>query len=259
MRNHSKYHAFNIKKEKGEARFRGKRYLFEEEWIPAPGIRLLREGFVLRKIDVAPFRIEKLNLQKVFQDLQRYFATLSLEDRMTVQNSWERLRSRLETLPNTICRLPKMDLLILPKQDISLQAVIPEHLGHIFVDDPVQDLEGETFPDDLDEGDFNQDIKEGLDVLIYSDIKKGRPWVGRIKELLGTNKFRIHWYKRRKGNEFVGVNNSDGSPYTSDLDNEMVILWNFSTRLNENSFSVSKFFLDQFKVEYDNHDSLLKR
>ena len=47
LRNYSNYHAFNINKEKGQARLRGKRYSFEKEWIPAAGIRLLSEDTVL--------------------------------------------------------------------------------------------------------------------------------------------------------------------------------------------------------------------
>jgi hypothetical protein len=175
LRNHSKYHAFNIKKEKGQARLRGKRYLFEAEWNPAPGIRLLNENTTLTPINIAPFRIEKLNLSKVYQDLQRFYATLPLEERMIVQRSWENLKKKLENLPMQIDSLLKMDVVKLPVQRPDGQVVIPDHLAHINGEDTIKDLEGDVFPDELDEADFNQDITEGLDVLIYSNIKQGRP------------------------------------------------------------------------------------
>ena len=119
LRNHSRYHAFQIKKQKGEARLRGKRYLFDEEWIPAPGIRLMREGTILTGIEVAPLRIDKLNLTKVYQDLQRYFGTLPLQERMQVQSSWEKLKRHLENLPLQSMIFPKMNIQNLPVQSKS--------------------------------------------------------------------------------------------------------------------------------------------
>jgi hypothetical protein len=83
--------------------------------------------------------------------------------------------------------------------------------------------------------------------------------VGRIREVIENSKFHIHWYARRKSdqNMFYATSNGDGTPYTSELDSASVILWNFSTRVDNTSFSVSKFFLNQFKVEYSRHDSLM--
>ena len=259
LRNHSNYHCSNIKKEHGQTKLRAKRYLYETQWNPAPGIRLLKEDYAsLEQIQVAPFRIEKLNMCKVYQDLQRYFVTLPLEERMIVQSSWEKLKLKLENLPNKVESLEVMNVLKLPVQDNSSQAVIPEHLAHINSEDKVKDLEGDTFPDDLDEADFDQEIKEGLDVLIYSDIKKHRPWVGRVLNVTNLSKFQIHWFERRKGdmNMYYAACNRDGSPYTSEIESASVILWNFSTRIDDASFSVSKFFLNQFKVEYSRHDAL---
>ena len=55
-------------------------------------------------------------------------------------------------------------------------------------------------------------------------------------------------------NVFHASSEPDGKPYTSDLDVETVILWNFSTRIDDNSFSVNDFFLNKFKEEYCRHD-----
>ena len=140
LRNHSNYHAFNIKKEKGQARLRGKRYSFEKEWIPSAGIRLLSEDTTLLPIGPAQFRIESLNLPKVFQDLQRYFVTLPLEDRMIVQSSWENLRKKIEDLPLQLKTLTKMDLRTLPVQCADNQVVIPDHLAHLNKEDNIKDL-----------------------------------------------------------------------------------------------------------------------
>ena len=48
------------------------------------------------------------------------------------------------------------------------------------------------FPESLDEGDFKEDMQEGLDVLVYSKVKKGRPWCGRIIKIVDSKKFLIH-------------------------------------------------------------------
>ena len=201
LRNHSHYHAFNIKKEKGETRLRGKRYLFDKEWNPAAGIRLLSEGTTFEPVGVAEFRIESLNLKKIYQDLSRYFVTLPLEERMTVQTSWDNIRKKLEDIPFLSDNLKKMNLSDLPVQCSENRVVIPDHLAHLNREDTIKDLEGDTFPEDLDEADFNQDLTEGLDVLIYSNIKQSRPWVGRIVQVTGQDGFRIQWYSRKKGDQ----------------------------------------------------------
>ena len=54
---------------------------------------------------------------------------------------------------------------------------------------------------------------------------------------------------------FVAASNGDGTPYVTELENDSVIFWNFSSVLDEQSFSVSKFFLNQFKLEYERHDN----
>ena len=71
--------------------------------------------------------------------------------------------------------------------------------------------------------------------------------------------FTIQWYERKKGNQnkFYASKNDDGSPYTSDLETGMVILWNFSTRVDDDCFLVNSFFLNKFKEEYALHDAAL--
>ena len=97
----------------------------------------------------------------------------------------------------------------------------------------------------------------GLDVLVYSKVKKGRPWCGRIIKIVDSHKFLIHWFVKAKGarNTFVASHNPDGSPYTSELEAGTVILWNFSSRIDQSSFQVNNFFLLKFKEAYIMHDN----
>ena len=108
----------------------------------------------------------------------------------------------------------------------------------------------------LEEADFQEDNREGVDVLIYTRTKIGRPWLGCVLRKI-DNQFTIQWYDRRKGdvNTFFALENPDGTPYTSDLDTGTVILWNFSSRIDDASFTVNSFFLDKFKEEYCRHDA----
>ena len=259
LRNHSKYHAFNIKKEKGQVKLRGKRYLFDDEWVPYTGIRLLKEGTDFPLVDPAEFRIKKLDLPKVFLHLQKYFSTLPLVERLGVQGSWDRLREKLEKLPSQADVLRKMNIHDLHSFDSIPQINLPHHFAHLGQDEIIPDLEGETFPEELNEADFEEDVKEGLDVLIYTRSKLGRPWLGRVLSKKDDFNFTIQWYEKRKGNQnnFYASKNADGSAYTSDLESGMVILWNFSTRIDDESFSVNCFFLNKFKEEYAVHDASL--
>ena len=259
LRNHSHYHAFNIKKDGGFVRLRGKRYLFDEQWVPYTGIRLLKEDTEFLQVDPAELRIEKLNLEKVFQNLQRFFVTLPLVERMKVQGSWENLREKLEKLPSQMTSFDRMELSKLKKQLPDIPTVLPQHFAHLSQDEEIPDLEGEVFPEQVDEADFQEDNKEGIDVLIYTRTKHNRPWVGRILERLSDTRFKIQWYERKKRNRnvFHASWNSDGSPYSEYLDVEMVLLWNFSTRVDDSSFYVNDFFLAKFKEEYCKYDANL--
>ena len=256
LRNHSNYHAFNLKKESGFVKLRGKRFLFDDEWCPVTGIRVLKEGTEFSSVGPAEFRIEKLNLPKIFQHLQRFFLTIPLVERMVVQGSWDKLREHLEKLPSQAELLKKLDIFELKPQNSDIPINIPQHFAHLSQDEVIPDLEGETFPEELDEADFNEDVKEGVDVLVYTKTKHGRPWIGRVLQKLDRSVFTLQWYERRKGNtnNFYASVNADGSPYTSNLDNGTVILWNFSSKIDDSSFSVNNFFLTKFKEEYCRHD-----
>ena len=173
LRNHSNYHAFNLKKESGFVKLRGKRFLFDDEWCPVTGIRVLKEGTEFSTVGPAEFRIEKLNLPKIFQHLQRFFLTIPLVERMVVQGSWDKLREHLEKLPRQAELLKKLDIFELKPQNSDIPINIPQHFAHLSQDEVIPDLEGETFPEELDEADFNEDVKEGVDVLVYTKTKHG--------------------------------------------------------------------------------------
>ena len=132
---------------------------------------------------------------------------------MSVQGSWDNLREKLEKLPTQVAKLKPMNISDLHSQDPSMQFHLPQHFSHLDDDEDIPDLEGETFPEELDEADFEEDVKEGLDVLIYTRMKQGRPWVGRVVGKKDTSAFTIQWYEKKKGNHhiFYASKNSDGT------------------------------------------------
>ena len=111
MSNKSGYHAFNITKEAGEVKLRAKQFLFLESWTPVTGLKLLKDlenNEPFPTCGIADFRVESLNLDQVFLDLNKFYSTMSLAKRMRVQTSWDSLRKRLESLPSKIDSMEKL-------------------------------------------------------------------------------------------------------------------------------------------------------
>ena len=111
----------------------------------------------------------------------------------------------------------------------------------------------------MTEGDFESEIVEGSDVVVYTKSKTNRPWLGRILRILPGGKFIMHWYHRRsRGNTFYAMVKPDGSPVLSEQSNEVVMGWHISeegTR-KENSFQLSYYTLEKIKQDYSDHDMM---
>ena len=133
LQNHSFYHSFQLKKENGIVVFRAKKYSQLSEWGPESGIKLLKDGFECSPVPASEFRVESLNLEKVYSDLySKYFPTLGTQDRKEAESSWERLRSILENLPKKRMNLPPMRLSGLPRQKLVAQGKVPDYLQPCF-------------------------------------------------------------------------------------------------------------------------------
>ena len=85
-------------------------------------------------------------------------------------------------------------------QDPNQQIHLPQQFSHHDKDEDISDLEGETFPEEHDEADFDEDVKEGIDVLMYTRMKLTRPWVGCVVGKKDTSTFTIKWYEKKKVN-----------------------------------------------------------
>ena len=257
LEHHSFYHSFKISKEEGKTKFQGKLYPQDQEYGPVSGIQLLKEGVEFSPVGPTVFRIEKLELERVFRSLTGYLPSLPLEERMRVSSSWHALRKTLESLPKQRDNLMKMDIRELPRQSADAIPALPEHFARVVQETEVPQLRGQIIPEEVTEGDFDTEIVEGSDVVVYTKSKTNRPWLGRILRILPEGKFIMHWYQRRsRGNTFYAMVKPDGSPVLSEQTNEVVMGWHISedgTR-KENSFQLSYYTMEKINQDYLDHD-----
>ena len=250
---HSFFNSFQLKMEENEVRFRYKRLPQDLEYGPKAGMKLVKFGVQSRLIDVADFRIESLQLEKLFRSLEAFFQTLPLYVRMDVKSKWQALRKTLEALPMKQESMCKMDISSLTGHSVEPaqpEINLPNHA------EP-REIEGEFYEELVDEGEFETEASKGMDVCVYTTSKIKRPWVGRIVEVKKEMAVVIHWYEKRKGSrsgEYVAMKHDDGTPYLSEQDMKSVMFWAFTFDKSPDSFSISPYWQSTLKREYDKLD-----
>ena len=171
IQQHSNYHCFKISREGTKVVLRAKRYLFCKTWLPECGIKLLKdrdESDHIPPSGVAKFRIDSLNLDQLFIDLNKFFLPMELERKMNLQTKWGCLWKNLESLPNFRESFPKLDVRDFVVQEI-LESVTPSHLSHLVDEiDKVPDLIGEKYPEVFVDGDFQSECMPGVDMYACS-------------------------------------------------------------------------------------------
>ena len=256
LQNHSFFHSFQLKKEYGTVVFRAKKYSQLSEWSPESGIKLLKEGFEDSPVPASEFRVESLNLEKVYSDLySKYFPTLSTEDRKKAEKSWENLRTILENLPKKRMNLPHMRLSSLPRQKQVAPAKVPDFLEPC-LNEEIPELIGEHCVYEPSDGQFDVDIRPGMDVAVYTQSVKDRPWLGRVQSIQERGaRFEIQWFKKKARTlTFQAMFNKDGTKMTSVLPSETVMMWEFSSNKSEDSFNISKDWTEKINRQYESHD-----
>ena len=99
-------------------------------------------------------------------------------------------------------------------------------------------------------------FRGGLETLVPSSAGSQLHWLGRVQNVEENGaKFEIQWYKKKgRTMTFQAMLNKDGSRMTSVLPSETVMLWEFSTNRTDNTFDISKEYLDKIQKEYADHD-----
>ena len=204
-------------------------------------------------VGVADFRIDKLELPKVYRDLLKYFKRMPTQVRVQVSSSWDKLRDQLESLPGKQNNLPKMRLETLPKMNNS-DPQLPDEYEFV-EENEVAPLIGDIFHEEAIDGVFESNIIVGMDVVVYTKTLSKRPWVGRVLEILSKKRFRIQWFGRKgRGNKFYAQTNADGSPYSTVLDTSMVMYWEICEAKQDTSFILSHVWMKKIAEEYCKYD-----
>ena len=115
-------------------------------------------------------------------------------ERRPVLDSWDRLRDTIESLQNRSIHFPKMKIKDLPEQ-----TVVDSQL-HFTLDEESEDgmeLAGDKYPEYVEEGDIDTELRENTDVCIYTNERSGRPWMGRVLQVLEDHRFIVHWFTRK--------------------------------------------------------------
>ena len=97
----------------------------------------------------------------------------------------------------------------------------------------------------------------GMDVVVYTEETRGRPWTGRIVKLLENGNILLHWYTRKtvRSTMFSALSNPDGSPSLAEQEKGTVMFWMMSENRREDSFTLSPYWLETIKLEYLELDS----
>ena len=260
LQNHSFYNAFRIISENTVSegmvtKLRCKRLPQDVEWEPPTGIRLVKANTPFDPVGSADFRVQELMLPKIMEGLQKYFKRMPTAVRVKVDGSWSRLKDRLESLPRRKVNLPKMRLNDLPKHLVEADPKLPDEF--IYVEEADQDLP-EIVGDIFEENLFDSNIHQDLDIVVYTECTEGRPWVGRITEVLERRKFIIRWYQRHgRSLRFHAMFNDDKTPYQSVLENQSVMMWDISVERTQNSFHLTPYKLSTILKEYKKYDQQL--
>ena len=258
LKNHSHYNSFILQTERHAGIkvvvFRAKKLPQDTQLFPRAGIRLLKPGIVFTPIDCAEFRVERINFDEIMRGLYIHVNRLPNVERVKMLASWDALRERIENCPRGKERFPKMKLLELPKQRSEVLQV-PEYLED--EEDSDKELEGDLYPEESRDGDFDSEISAGMDVCVYTLEKEGRPWVGRVLEVLPNKRFIIHWFSRKtpRSRKFEAMFNPNGSRSVSDMEYCSVMIWHMSENRTEKSFTLSNYWLEDIRREYELLDS----
>ena len=252
LANHSFYHAFKIVKEGQTTKLRVKRLPQDTVWEPPTGIQIFKHAVTFEPVGCAEFRIEELNIDKVMLDLTKYIKRMPTHLRVSVSNSWAKLRDTLEALPRRQKNFPPMKIIDLPRVVIQESVRLPEEFE--FVEEGYENLP-EICGKVCEERLFDQSIREGLDVVVYTNNRSGRPWLGRVLNCYDDRTFLIQWFERQgRCLKFRAMFESSKQPYTSRLSNDVVMFWDITVQKSDNSFNLTPYWLTKIMKEYEKYD-----
>lgn len=247
MENHSFHKSFKFSMEDGTPKFRYKPLPQDVQWLPSPGMKLLKTSARFGPVGAAPFRLETLNLESIEADLTKYFRRLPANERQRCADSWQGLRYRLESIERRKENLPKMKLVNLPKWKAEESEFDFEDVDQ----EPPRDIMGaETYPE------VRGEVKVGEAVAVYSEDVVSRPWVGKIQEVTDENQVKIQWFKKKsKKTKYEGMTNRDGTAYVDVINRNSIMFIGIAATSDERSFTLTPMRYNQIMEEYAKLDN----
>ena len=88
----------------------------------------------------------------------------------------------LENLPKQLRNLAPMRILLFPRQVPSQPAVVPQYLDP-YLNSETPELIGQICNVEPTESEFQTEIQTGMDIAVYTESKKDRPWLGRVLDI----------------------------------------------------------------------------
>ena len=186
------------------------------------------------------------------QYITNRFQALPLFERIDTISSWDSLCKKLRDLPRKKESLEKMSLADLPIQPNDHYArTLPETEDENYG----REITGREYDSNVDEGDI-EEILPGMDVAVYTEQKKRRPWVGKVLKVdTERNEFEIHWYEKAKNShsQFNAMFDKNVA-VTSMVSLDAVMFWSFTDDRTDSSFRISNYFSQAIKNEYEKLD-----
>ena len=243
LKNHTGPKAFTFMKENQQTKMKYKYLPQGPEWLPKPGLKLLKDYPKYEPVGAAPFRLDKLEMDEVESSLRKkYFPSLPAQIRQSVVTSWQRLRRRLEQVEREY--IPPMKLLDLPRSRNQPKDVFEFE----YTEEEKIEVQGEMYPEK------NGDVKEEEDIAVYTNEKEGRPWVGRIVKVYEREVI-IHWFKKKKRlYTYESLKNQDGSPMTDRIPRDSIMYRSVSSVSKDASFQITPSWLNKILDEYNRLD-----
>ena len=191
---HTRYNSFKLTKENNEVKLRCKRLPQSPRYGPPTGLMLVKEDLNLQaNIGSADFRIDQLNLDHLMQFITKRYESFPLFERIDIISNWESVCKKLRDLPKKKETLVKMSLIELPVQDESQNLRPLPDMEDQNID---REITGIEFKERIAEGDV-EEVLPGMDVAVYTENKRGRPWVGKVLSInKDQNEFEIHWFEK---------------------------------------------------------------
>ena len=89
---------------------------------------------------------------------------------------------------------------------------------------------------------------------MFTTVKTGRPWVGRVLEVY-EDQVLVHWFsKKRRKYTYEELQNQDGTPQTDKIPRQSIMYRCVSSVVKETSFTITPTWLNKILIEYDRLD-----